>query len=120
MDNKSHKIVGIFTTLQDTDAARNFLIERGIAQAHINLITPDDTMTDKKIEPDGDGVAKEVVKDAIIGGAIVPPCYGLLARGVGNQMAYLVLVPMYAVMVAYALFAQRRANALPALAGVRS
>ncbi len=70
MDNKSHKIVGIFTTLQDTHAARNFLIERGIAPAHINLITPDDTMIDKKIEPDGDGVAKEVVKDAIIGGAI--------------------------------------------------
>ncbi len=54
---------------------------------------------------------------AIVGGAVVPPCYGLLARVVGNQMAYLALVPMYAVMVAYALYAQRRAHGAHALAG---
>ena len=45
---------------------------------------------------------------AIIGGAVVPPCYGLLARVIGNQMAYLALVPMYACMMVYALYAQRR------------
>lgn len=70
MDNKLHKIAGIFATLQDTHAARNLLVERGITPEHINLIVPDDTMIDKKIEPDGDGVAREVVKDSIIGGVI--------------------------------------------------
>jgi fucose permease len=57
---------------------------------------------------------------AIIGGAVVPPCYGLLARVTGNQMAYLALVPMYAVMVAYALYAQRRMNSAHALLGAHS
>lgn len=57
---------------------------------------------------------------AIIGGAIVPPSYGLLARVIGNQMAYLSLVPMYAVMVAYALFAHRRTQSTHALVGASS
>ena len=57
---------------------------------------------------------------AIIGGAVVPPCYGLLARVIGNQMAYLALVPMYAVMVAYALYALRRAHSAHALVGASS
>lgn len=57
---------------------------------------------------------------AIVGGAVVPPCYGLLARVVGNQMAYLALVPMYAVMVAYALYAQRRMHSAHALVGASS
>lgn len=45
---------------------------------------------------------------AIAGGAVVPPCYGLLARVVGNQMAYLALIPMYGVILGYALYARRR------------
>jgi MFS transporter, FHS family, L-fucose permease len=44
---------------------------------------------------------------AIIGGAVIPPTYGLIARAVGNQLAYLSLAPMYAIILAYALFAQR-------------
>jgi MFS transporter, FHS family, L-fucose permease len=54
---------------------------------------------------------------AIIGGAVVPPAYGLLARLIGNQLAYLALVPMYAVMLSYALYARRRMNLARALAG---
>ncbi len=45
---------------------------------------------------------------AIIGGAVVPPAYGLLARFVGNRDAYISLVPMYAVILGYAVFAQKR------------
>jgi FHS family L-fucose permease-like MFS transporter len=44
---------------------------------------------------------------AIIGGAVVPPVYGLLAHAMGNQLAYLSLAPMYALILAYALFARR-------------
>jgi MFS transporter, FHS family, L-fucose permease len=44
---------------------------------------------------------------AILGGAVVPPAYGLLAHAIGNRQAYLSLAPMYAVMLAYALFARR-------------
>jgi MFS transporter, FHS family, L-fucose permease len=44
---------------------------------------------------------------AIIGGAIVPPTYGLIARAIGEQLAYISLVPMYAVILAYALYARR-------------
>ncbi|HEY6516304.1 MAG TPA: glucose/galactose MFS transporter [Steroidobacteraceae bacterium] len=54
---------------------------------------------------------------AIIGGAVVPPCYGLLARVIGNQMAYLALVPMYACMMIYALYAQRRMSNAHILVG---
>lgn len=54
---------------------------------------------------------------AIVGGAVVPPCYGLLARLVGNQMAYLVLVPMYAFILGYALFARRRMDTSRTMAG---
>jgi FHS family L-fucose permease-like MFS transporter len=57
---------------------------------------------------------------AIVGGAVVPPGYGLLARAVGNQMAYLALVPMYAVILSYALFAHRRMNGSRALTGASS
>ena len=45
---------------------------------------------------------------AIIGGAVVPPAYGLLARFIGNRDAYIALVPMYAVILGYAVFAQKR------------
>lgn len=55
---------------------------------------------------------------AIVGGAVVPPAYGLLARVVGNQMAYLALVPMYGVMLSYALYARHRIRDSRALAGV--
>lgn len=44
---------------------------------------------------------------AIIGGAVVPPVYGLLAHAIGNSQAYLLLAPMYAYILAYALFARR-------------
>jgi fucose permease len=54
---------------------------------------------------------------AIVGGAVVPPGYGLLARAVGSQMAYLALIPMYAVILSYALYARRRMDNLRALAG---
>lgn len=57
---------------------------------------------------------------AIVGGAVVPPCYGLLARAIGNQMAYLALVPMYAAMVAYALYAHRRMHSAHLLVGASS
>jgi glucose/galactose transporter len=45
---------------------------------------------------------------AIIGGAVVPPAYGVLARLIGNRDAYIALAPMYAVILGYALFAQKR------------
>lgn len=57
---------------------------------------------------------------AIIGGAVVPPGYGLLARVVGNQMAYLALVPMYGIMLSYALYARRTMSGSRAIAGVSS
>ena len=57
---------------------------------------------------------------AIIGGAVVPPGYGLLARVIGNQMAYLALVPMYAVMLSYALYARHRSSGAPAPVGAGS
>jgi len=57
---------------------------------------------------------------AIVGGAVVPPAYGLLARVVGNQTAYLVLLPMYAVILSYALYARRRIGASRLLAGATS
>ncbi|HTL93642.1 MAG TPA: hypothetical protein VL176_14920, partial [Steroidobacteraceae bacterium] len=57
---------------------------------------------------------------AIIGGAVVPPGYGLLARLVGNQMAYLALIPMYAVILSYALYAHRRMDSSRAMAGASS
>jgi len=57
---------------------------------------------------------------AIVGGAIVPPAYGLLARIVGNQMAYLALLPMYAVILGYALYAHRKLGAARELAGASS
>jgi len=57
---------------------------------------------------------------AIVGGAVVPPAYGLLARVVGNQMAYLALVPMYGVMLSYALYARRRMSDSRLIAGVGS
>lgn len=54
---------------------------------------------------------------AIVGGAVVPPCYGLLARLAGNQMAYLILVPMYAFILGYAVFARRRMDTSRTMAG---
>lgn len=57
---------------------------------------------------------------AIVGGAVVPPAYGLLARAVGNQMAYLSLVPMYAAILGYALFARHRMDGARTQAGAGS
>lgn len=57
---------------------------------------------------------------AILGGAVVPPVYGLLARAIGNQMAYLALVPMYGVMLSYAVYARRKMSDSTVPAGARS
>jgi MFS transporter, FHS family, L-fucose permease len=57
---------------------------------------------------------------AIVGGAVVPPAYGLLARVIGNQLAYLALVPMYAVILSYALYARRGTGASRAVTGAAS
>lgn len=70
MNKNVHKVVGIFATLTEAHAARKALLNRGLEPSHMNLIVPDDQRIDKKIEPDSDGVVKEVVNDAFIGGAI--------------------------------------------------
>jgi MFS transporter, FHS family, L-fucose permease len=57
---------------------------------------------------------------AIAGGAVVPPCYGLLARVVGSQMAYLALVPMYALILSYALYARKHLHVTRAVAGANA
>ena len=57
---------------------------------------------------------------AIVGSAVVPPGSGLLARAVGHQMAYLSRVPMYTVILGYALYARRRIAISCALKGARA
>jgi FHS family L-fucose permease-like MFS transporter len=57
---------------------------------------------------------------AIVGGAVVPPGYGLLARMVGNHMAYLVLLPMYAVILSFAWYAQRKIGSSRSMTGERA
>lgn len=70
MNKTLHKVAGIYATHEDALAARTLLMERAFGAEQITLISPEDAYTDEKIEPEGDGVAKHVVKDALIGGVI--------------------------------------------------
>lgn len=70
MEKTLHKVAGIYATRDEALAARTSLIERGFSAEQITLVSPEDAHTDEKIEPEGDGVAKHVIKDALIGGVI--------------------------------------------------
>ena len=70
MDKKLHKVAGIFATLKDAYVARKVLFKCGVMPENINIIVPDDGQIDKKIELAGDDLARQVINEAFIGGAI--------------------------------------------------
>lgn len=70
MEKYLHKIAGIYTSQSVAEGTRNHLIERGFLLEQINILLPKESSADNKIEPEGNEVLKEVVRDGIIGTAV--------------------------------------------------
>lgn len=94
-----HKVAGIYSNSNIAGTARDRLIERGFATEQIILLQPDDPSADVKIEPDGDAVLKEVVKDGVLGGTIgggvgALGAVGLMAANVSLFLAAPLIAPL--------------------------
>lgn len=70
MEKYLHKVAGIYTTLAAAEDMRNRLMEQGFLPEQINILLPHESFADDKIEPEGNEVLKEVVKDGMIGTAV--------------------------------------------------
>jgi len=67
MDKYIHKIAGIYSNRSNAENTRDLLIEHGFQLDQTNILLPAESSEDSKIEPAGDDVLREVVKDGAIG-----------------------------------------------------
>lgn len=84
MHKYPHKVAGIYSTRAAAENIRKQLAEQGFQPAQIDLLFSPDPTTDTKIEPEGDDVLSEVVKDGVIGTAVGS---GIGALGVAAMAA---------------------------------
>ncbi|MES2407244.1 MAG: hypothetical protein V4528_07980 [Pseudomonadota bacterium] len=62
-----HKVAGIYSSRTAAEKVRSQLIEQGFDLDQTNILISMDTASDAKIEPEGNEVLSEVVKDGVIG-----------------------------------------------------
>ncbi|MHB1332812.1 MAG: DUF1269 domain-containing protein [Sulfuriferula sp.] len=65
-----HKVAGIYSSRVAAEKVRSQLIEQGFDLDQMNILISMDTASDAKIEPEGNEVLSEVVKDGVIGTAV--------------------------------------------------
>lgn len=79
-----HKVAGIYSSITVAETTRNHLIKHGLSPEQIVILRPGEPSPDDKIEPEGNAVLKEVIKDGVIGTAVGS---GIGALGVVGMMA---------------------------------
>lgn len=84
-----HKVAAVFTNEADALKARGEMFAAGYTAAQISIVSPAGTNADSQIEPEGDEVAKSVVRDAAIGTVV-----GGAAGAVGTAMLAAASVPL--------------------------
>lgn len=84
MEKYLHKVAGIYSNPARAENTRNHLVEKGFAIDQINILLPGESSSDNKIEPEGNEVLKEVVKDGLIGTVVGG---GVGALGVAAMVA---------------------------------
>ena len=84
MEKYLHKVAGIYTSQATAERTRNHLVGNGFALDQIDILLPMESSSDNKIEPEGDEVLKEVVKDGLIGTVVGG---GVGALGVAAMVA---------------------------------
>lgn len=67
MEQYSHKVAAIYPDQSAAQAALEQLEAAGFSTSQVRLIGPHDPATDKKLEPEGDEIPKEFIKDTAIG-----------------------------------------------------
>ncbi|MDQ2697102.1 MAG: hypothetical protein M3Z21_17330 [Pseudomonadota bacterium] len=70
MEHYLHKVSAIYPDRAAAQQARELLHREGFAQEQLRVIGPHDLEIDKKLEPEGNEIPKEITKDAAIGTAI--------------------------------------------------
>ncbi len=70
MHKYPHKVAGIYSNRAAAENIRKQLAEQGFQPEQTDLLFSPDPTTDTKIEPEGDDVLSEVVKDGVIGTAV--------------------------------------------------
>lgn len=89
MEKYNHKVAAVFSNEADALKARDEMLAAGYTTDQINVVTPAGTDADSKIEPEGDDVAKSVVKDAAIGTVV-----GGAAGAVGTTILVAASIPL--------------------------
>lgn len=89
MEKYKHKVAAVFANESDAMQARDSLLASGYAAEQLSIVSPTGAETDSKIEPEGDEVAKSVVKDAAIGSVV-----GGAAGAVGTAILVAASVPL--------------------------
>lgn len=67
MNKYIHKVAGIYSNKSTAENTRALLIERGFQPDQTDILLPTESAGDEKIEPEGNEVLQEVVKDGAIG-----------------------------------------------------
>lgn len=89
MEKYNHKVAAIFGNESDASSARSQLLATGYTAEQLSVVSPNGNLADSKIEPEGDEVAKSIVKDAAIGTVI-----GGAAGAVGTAILAAASVPL--------------------------
>lgn len=89
MEKYNHKVAAVFVTEAEALKARDQMLAAGYTTEQVSIVTPAGANADAKIEPEGDEVAKSVVKDAAIGTVI-----GGAAGAVGTAALAAASVPL--------------------------
>lgn len=79
MDNYLHRVLGLYATRAEAEAAYHRIVERGLAPEKLKILEPGRDGADPEARADSDDVLKEMLRDGAIGTAV-----GTLAGAAGT------------------------------------
>lgn len=70
MEQYTHKVAAIYRDQSSANEALAHLRQGGFSDQQLRLLGPSDDQAERKLEPEGDDVAKTVLKDVAVGGGV--------------------------------------------------
>jgi hypothetical protein len=70
MESYMHRVVGLYTSRAEADAARDLILARGIAPTQVSVLTAESTVAGVDTKSDSDDVLKDLLRDGAMGTAV--------------------------------------------------
>jgi hypothetical protein len=70
MEHYDYKVGAVYSDKMSAENSYLRLREAGFSTDQVHLLAPDDALSSKKLEPEGNEIPKEVAKDTLIGAGI--------------------------------------------------